>query len=122
MTIAEQIANDFLGSVEKNIVANKLDIKSLETNISYSSKDEVKMEVADEKTGVVIASMRCNFDTSRIKKEIKKQMLEDYCCDHGCYNCIFTKMSPCIMRLIELEEATDEQINECCRKIGDDKK
>lgn len=80
------------------------------------------MEVADEKTGVVIASMRCNFDTSRIKKEIKKQMLEDYCCDHGCYNCIFTKMSPCIMRLIELEEATDEQINECCRKIGDDEK
>lgn len=122
MTIAEQIAHDFLDSVEKNIVANKLDIKSLETNISYSFKDEVKMEVADEKTGVVIASMRCNFDTSRIKKEIKKQMLEDYCCDHGCYNCIFTKMSPCIMRLIELEEATDEQINECCRKIGDDEK
>ena len=122
MTIAEQVAHDFLDSVEKNIVANKLDIKSLEKNISYSSKDEVKMEVADEKTGVVIASMRCNFDTSRIKKEIKKQMLEDYCCDHGCYNCIFTKMSPCIMRLIELEEATDEQINECCRKIGDDEK
>ena len=122
MTIAEQIAHDFLDSVEKNIVANKLDIKSLEKNISYSSKDEVKMEVADEKTGVVIASMRCNFDTSRIKKEIKKQMLEDYCCDHGCYNCIFTKMSPCIMRLIELEEATDEQINERCRKIGDDEK
>ena len=46
MTIAEQIAHDFLDSVEKNIVANKLDIKSLETNISYSSKDEVKMEVA----------------------------------------------------------------------------
>ena len=46
MTIAEQIAHDFLDSVEKNIVANKLDIKSLEKNISYSSKDEVKMEVA----------------------------------------------------------------------------
>lgn len=61
MTIAEQIAHDFLDSVEKNIVANKLDIKSLEKNISYSSKDEVKMEVADEKTGVVIASMRCNL-------------------------------------------------------------
>ena len=122
MTIAEQIADDFFDSVEKNIVANKLYIKSLEKNISYSSKDEVKMEVADEKTGVVIASMKCNFDTSRIKKEIKKQMLEDYCCDHGCYNCIFTKMSPCIMGLIELEEATDEQINECCRKIGDDEK
>lgn len=73
MTIAEQIAHDFLDSVEKNIVANKLDIKSLEKNISYSSKDEVKMEVADEKTGVVIASMRCNFDTSRIKKEIKNR-------------------------------------------------
>lgn len=40
MTIAEQIAHDFLDSVEKNIVANKLDIKSLEKNISYSSKDE----------------------------------------------------------------------------------
>ena len=69
MTIAEQIAHDFLDSVEKNIVANKLDIKSLETNISYQSKDEVKMEVADKKTGVVIATMKCNFDTSRIKKK-----------------------------------------------------
>ena len=25
------------------------------------------------------------------------------------------------MQLIELEEATDEQINECCRKIGDER-
>lgn len=72
MTIAEQVAHDFLDSVEKNIVANKLDIKSLETNTYYQSKDEVKMEVADKKTGVVIATMKCNFDTSRIKKEIKK--------------------------------------------------
>lgn len=122
MTIAEQIAHDFLDSVEKNIVANKLDIKSLETNTYYQTKDEVKMEVADKKTGVVIATMKCNFDTSRIKKEIKKQMIEDYCYDHGCFNCIFTKMNPCIMGLIEVEEATDEQINECCRKMGDDKK
>lgn len=76
MTIAEQITHDFLGSVKKIIVANKLDIKSLEMNISYPSKDEVKIEVADEKTGVTIASMRCNFDTSRIKKEIKKQIHE----------------------------------------------
>lgn len=121
MTIAEQIAHDFLDSVEKNIVTNKLDIKSLETNTYYQTKDEVKMEVADKKTGVVIATMKCNFDTSRIKKEIKKQMIEDYCCDHGCFNCIFTKMNPCIMGLIEVEEATDEQINECCRKIGNDK-
>lgn len=64
MTIAEQVAHDFLDSVEKNIVANKLDIKSLETNTYYQSKDEVKMEVADKKTGVVIATMKCNFDTS----------------------------------------------------------
>lgn len=73
MTIAEQVAHDFLDSVEKNIVANKLDIKSLETNTYYQSKDEVKMEVADKKTGVVIATMKCNFDTSRIKKEIKNR-------------------------------------------------
>lgn len=71
MTIAEQIAHDFLDSVEKNIVTNKLDIKSLETNTYYQTKDEVKMEVADKKTGVVIATMKCNFDTSRIKKEKK---------------------------------------------------
>lgn len=69
MTIAEQVAHDFLDSVEKNIVANKLDIKSLETNTYYQTKDEVKMEVADKKTGVVIATMKCNFDTSRIKKK-----------------------------------------------------
>lgn len=46
MTIAEQVAHDFLDSVEKNIVANKLDIKSLETNTYYQSKDEVKMEIS----------------------------------------------------------------------------
>lgn len=73
MTIAEQVAHDFLDSVEKNIVANKLDIKSLETNTYYQTKDEVKMEVADKKTGVVIATMKCNFDTSRIKKEKKNR-------------------------------------------------
>lgn len=90
MTIAEQVAHDFLDSVEKNIVANKLDIKSLETNTYYQTKDEVKMEVADKKTGVVIATMKCNFDTSRIKKEIKKQMidvLEDYCNKNICVSC-----------------------------------
>ena len=122
MTIAEQVAHDFLENIEKIIVANKLDIKSLETNISYLSKDEAKMEVADEKTGVVIATMKCNFDTSRMKKEIKKQMIEDYCCDHGCFNCTFTEMSPCIMNLIELEEATNEQIDECYRKMLEMKK
>lgn len=68
MTIAEQVAHDFLDSVEKNIVANKLDIKSLETNTYYQSKDEVKMEVADKKTGVVIATMKCNFDTAGHKR------------------------------------------------------
>lgn len=73
MTIAEQVAHDFLDSVEKNIVGNKLDIKSLETNTYYQTKDEVKMEVSDKKTGVVIATMKCNFDTSRIKKEIKNR-------------------------------------------------
>ena len=54
MTIAEQVAHDFLDSVEKNIVANKLDIKSLETNTYYQSKDEVKMEVADKKQELLL--------------------------------------------------------------------
>lgn len=117
MTIAEQIAHDFLESVEKIIVANKLDIKSLETNISYSSKDEVKLEIADEKTGIIIATMKCNFDTRRIKRKIKENELENYCCDYFCGNCIFEEQSPCIQNKIELEEATNEEIDECYRKM-----
>lgn len=121
MTIAEQIAHDFLDSVEKNIVANKLDIKSLETNISYSSKDEVKMEVADEKTGVVIASMRLNVNTNKLKREMKEKELENYCRKRVCPICIFKGQEPCITRKINYGTATSEEVEESYRKALGDK-
>lgn len=116
MTIAEQVAHDFLDSVEKNIVANKLDIKSLETNTYYQSKDEVKMEVADKKTGVVIATMKCNFDTSRIKKEIKKQMIEDYCNGNICDSCEFC--NDCEKEMV-FSEIVDEKLKDYVSRIDE---
>lgn len=122
MTIAEQIAHDFLDSVEKNIVANKLDIKSLEKNISYSSKDEVKMEVADEKTGSVIATMRLNLNTNKLKREMQEKELENYCRKRICPICIFKGQEPCIMRKIKYGTATNEEVEESYRKALGDKK
>lgn len=122
MTIAEQIAHDFLDSVEKNIVANKLDIKSLEKNISYSSKDEVKMEVADEKTGVVIATMRLNVNTNKLKREMQEKELENYCRKRICPICIFKGQEPCIMRKIKYGTTTSEEVEESYRKALGDKK
>ena len=47
MTIAEQIAHDFLDSVEKMITANKLDVGVLDTKVSYQSCEEAMMSVTD---------------------------------------------------------------------------
>ena len=58
MTIAEQIAHDFLDSVEKMITANKLDVGVLDTKVSYQSCEEAMMSVTDTKSGSIIAKKR----------------------------------------------------------------
>ena len=122
MTIAEQIAHDFLDSVEKNIVANKLDIKSLETNTYYQTKDEVKMEVADKKTGVVIATMKCNLNTNKLKREMQEKELENYCRKRICPICVFKEQEPCTVNKIDYGTATSEEVEESYRKMVENKK
>lgn len=71
MTIAEQVAHDFLESIEKMITANKLDVGVLDTKISYQSCEEAMMNVTDTKTGSIIATMRLNLNTNKLKREMQ---------------------------------------------------
>ena len=71
MTIAEQVAHDFLENIEKMITANNLDVGVLDTKISYQSCEEAMMNVTDTKTGSVIATMILNVNTNKLKKEDK---------------------------------------------------
>jgi len=47
MTIAQQIAHDFLASIEKVCVENKIDIGSLETSIIYDKGAQAGIAVKD---------------------------------------------------------------------------
>ena len=99
MTIAQQIAHDFLASIEKVCVENKIDIGSLETSIIYDKGAQAGIAVKDAKAGIIIASMNYDLD----KKSFKKQ-------------------TPCIVNKIWNEEAvTDEEIEEAYKKMLEDK-
>lgn len=73
MTIAQQVAHDFLKSIEKMITANKLDVGVLDTRISYQSCEEAMMSVTDPKTGSIIATMRLNLNTNKLKREMQEK-------------------------------------------------
>lgn len=73
MTIAEQIAHDFLENIEKMITANKLDVGVLDTKVSYQSCEEAMMSVTDTKTGSIIATMRLNVNTNKLKEKCRKK-------------------------------------------------
>ena len=75
MTIAEQVAHDFLENIEKMITANKLDVGVLDTKISYQSCEEAMMSVTDTKTGSIIATMRLNVNTNKLKREMQEKEL-----------------------------------------------
>lgn len=47
MTIVQQIAHDFLASIEKVCVENKIDIGSLETSIIYDKGAQAGIAVKD---------------------------------------------------------------------------
>ena len=117
MTIAEQVAHDFLKSIEKIITANKIDVGVLDTKISYQSCEEAMMSVTDTKTGSIIATMRLN-----LKREMQEKELENYCRKRVCPICIFKGQVPCITRKISYGTATSEEVEEAYRKIGDDEK
>ena len=68
MTIAEQVAQCFLESIEKTINENKMDVGALESNTYYRS-EKAKMVVTDTKTGIVIATMTCDMNPKRRKQE-----------------------------------------------------
>lgn len=122
MTIAEQVAHDFLESIEKMITANKLDVGVLDTKISYQSCEEAMMSVTDTKTGSIIATMRLNVNTNKLKREMQEKELENYCRKRICPICIFKGQQPCITRKIYCEEATDKEVEEAYRKMVENKK
>ncbi len=122
MKIAEQIAHDFLESIEKMITANKLDIGALDTKVSYQSCEEAMMSVTDTKTGSVIATMRLNLNTNKLKRKMQEKELENYCRKRVCPICIFKGQVPCIARKISYGTATSEEVEESYRKALGDKK
>ena len=116
MTIAQQIAHDFLASIEKVCVENKIDIGSLETSIIYDKGAQAGIAVKDAQAGIIIASMNYDLD------EKKEKELEDYCIERICPICNFKKQTPCIVNKICNEEAvTDEEIEEAYKKMLEDK-
>ena len=79
MTIAQQIAHDFLASIEKVCVENKIDIGSLETSIIYDKGAQAGIAVKDAQAGIIIASMNYDLDKKSLKRKKKEKELEDYC-------------------------------------------
>ena len=75
MTIAQQVAHDFLESIEKMITANKLDVGVLDTKVSYQSCEEAMMSVTDTKSGSIIATMRLNLNANKLKREMQEKEL-----------------------------------------------
>lgn len=124
MTIAQQIAHDFLASIEKVCVENKIDIGSLETSIIYDKGAQAGIAVKDAQAGIIIASMNYDLDEKSLKrkKKEKEKELEDYCIERICPICNFKKQTPCIVNKICNEEAvTDEEIEEAYKKMLEDK-
>lgn len=122
MTIAQQIARSFLDNIEKMITANGLDVGVLDTKVSYQSCEEAMMSVNDTKTGSIIATMRLNLNTNKLKREMQEKELENYCRKRVCPICIFKWQEPCITRKISYGTATDKEVEEAYSKIGDDEK
>ena len=89
MTIAQQVAHDFLKSIEKMITANKLDVGVLDTRISYQSCEEAMMSVTDPKTCSIIATMRLNLNTNKLKREMQEKELEYKRRSRGLILCLF---------------------------------
>lgn len=122
MTIAEQVAHDFLENVEKMITANKLDVGVLDTKVSYQSCEEAMMNVTDTKSGSIIATMRLNLNANKLKREMQEKELENYCRKRICPICIFKEQEPCITRKISYGTATSEEVEESYRKVLGNKK
>jgi hypothetical protein len=121
MTIAQQVAHDFLESIEKMITANKLDVGVLDTKISYQSCEEAMMNVADTKTGSIIATMRLNLNTNKLKREMQEKELENYCRKRICPICVFKEQEPCTVNKIDYGTATSEEVEESYRKMVENK-
>lgn len=113
MTIAEQVAQCFLESIEKTINGNKMDVGALESNTYYRS-EKAKMVVTDTKTGIVIATMTCDMNPKRRKQE---KDLDDYCRKRVCPVCIFKNQEPCITNKIAYGVATNKEVEENYKKM-----
>ena len=121
MTIAEQVAHDFLKSIEKIITANKIDVGVLDTKISYQSCEEAMMSVTDTKSGSIIATMRLNLNANKLKREMQEKELENYCRKRICPICVFKEQEPCTVNKIDYGTATSEEVEESYRKMVENK-
>ena len=105
MTIAEQVAQCFLESIEKTINENKMDVGALESNTYYRS-EKAKMVVTD--------TMTCDMNPKRRKQE---KDLDDYCRKRVCPVCIFKNQEPCITNKIAYGVATNKEVEENYKKM-----
>ena len=121
MTITQQVAHDFLESIEKMITANELDVGVLDTTVSYTSCEAAMMSVTVTKTGSIIATMRLNLNTNKLKREMQEKELENYCRKRVCPICIFKGQQPCIARKISYGRATCKEVEESYRKMVEKK-
>ena len=117
MTIAQQIAHSFLDNIENMITANELDVGVLDTKVSYQSCEEAMMSVTDTKTGSIIATMRLNLNTNKLKREMQEKELENYCRKRVCPICIFKNQEPCITNKIAYGVATNKEVEENYKKM-----
>lgn len=121
MTIAEQIAHELLNGIKKVCAENEIDIRTLKTKIIYDTEMRAGIEVVTTK-GISVAGLNYNLDIKYLDIKIKKRKLENYCLDRVCPRCKFKNESPCIVNKIYHEEATDKEVEEAYRKMGDDEK
>jgi hypothetical protein len=121
MTIAEQIAQELLNGIKKVCAENEIDTGTLKTKIIHDTEMRAKIEVVATK-GISVAGLDYNLDVKYLDIKRKKRELENYCLDRTCTRCKFKNKNLCIANRIWREEATDKEVEEAYRKIGDDEK
>lgn len=109
-------------AIERIKTASEMSLGVLDTKVSYQSCEEAMMSVTDTKTGSIIATMRLNLNTNKLKREMQEKELENYCRKRVCPICIFKGQQPCIARKISYGRATCKEVEESYRKMVENKK
>lgn len=78
MTIAQQIAHDFLASIEKVCVENKIDIGSLETSIIYDKGAQAGIAVKDIQRINELYNLDKSIGLTPEQKEEQRKLRHEY--------------------------------------------